>query len=113
MLNLKDFEYVVINTDDEHWFDNTGCQYPLVCPKGTRVRFIEAFWNYYGFWFEVEYKGKRKYILPCLCDGNVMIECEVRTWFDTPSCSFKKITFLTDRYGKKYILHEKGELELL
>jgi len=114
MFNLEDFKYVTIETENERWFYNTGCQYPLICPKGTKVKFVQVFSNYYGTWFEVEYNGQIKYILPCLCDGNVMIKHEERKWLDIPSLKVKEIHIFTDRFGKKYkLLNEKGDLELL
>ena len=111
-MNLKDFQYLTVYCD-EHWFHGTGCQYPLVCPKGTKVKFIRQMTNLYGKWFEVEYEGEKRYIMPSLCEGNVMVKVERYVWFDPPSCSYKEIYFYYDRYGKKYkLLNEKGELEL-
>lgn len=113
MLNLKDFQYLTFNAN-ENWYHGTGCQYPLVCPNGTRVKFLGVYRNFYGFWYEVEYDGRTRYVMPCCMNGNVMEKKEVFCFPDPASLTIRKVCILTDRNGKKYkLLNEKGELELL
>lgn len=110
MPNVKDFQYVTTNCGP-NWHDNTGCQYPLVCPKGTKVKFIRQFTNCYGTWFEVEYEGKSRYIMPSLCDGNVIVG--VKTVGYSPVLLDKEYIFI-DRYGKRYKqVNVYGDLEEL
>lgn len=113
MLTIKDFQYLTMNTDNTEWFYNTGCQYPLVCPKGSKVKFKSLLKNDTGTWFEVEYKGEIRYILPCYMDGNVMIDKEIAGGYFPPLGDTVIFTRYTDRYGNKYLLKDKGELELL
>ena len=115
MLKLKDFKYLTINTEcDIYWSNNTGCQYPLICPKGTKVEFVSQFTNYYGTWFEVKYEDEIRYVLPNLCNGNVIVKAKKIVLMDSESLAIKETYILTDRYGKRYrLLNEKGDLELL
>ena len=117
MLNLKDFKYVTINfgeIDPKKWMDNTGCQYPLIVPNGTKVEFVGVYINYYGRWFEVEHEGRLQYILPCFCEGNVMIKKESYEYFDVASLTNKVVIYYMDKYGKRYrLLNSEGDLELV
>lgn len=114
MLNLKDFEYVTFNSDNDRWFYNTGCQYPLVCPKGTKVKFIGVLINFYGYWFEVEYEGRHCYVLPSLVDGNIMVKHELKHDYWSTSSTSSWFYVYTDRYGNEYRkLNDEGDLELL
>lgn len=112
-MTLSDFEYVTTNTSNQKWYMGTGCQYPLVCPKGTRVKFLGVLKNFYGTWYRVEHNGKEYYIYPGYCDGNVIIKTETKSCFRADLNDYVTITFLTDRYGKQYVMDEKGEIEML
>ena len=117
MSNLEDFKYVTINfhgIDYRTWFYNTGCQYPLVVPDGTKVEFVSVLHNYYGIWYEVKHNNELKYISPCYCEGNIMVKMEEIKSFDVRSLTNNVMYIYTDRYGKKYrLLNNKEELELL
>ena len=93
MLNIKDFQYVTTNCNPD-WHNNTGCQYPLICPKGTKVKFLRQYTNYYGTWFEVEYESKRRYIMPNLCDGNVIVDVKKIRLKIICQCKLEKIIYL-------------------
>lgn len=117
MPNLKDFKYLTINfygVDYRTWFNNTGCQYPLIVPDGTKVEFVSVLHNYYGTWYEVKHDNKIKYISPCYCEGNIMVKMEEIKSFNVSSLTNKIIYVYTDRCGKKYkLLNGKGDLELV
>lgn len=112
-MTLTDFEYVTINTDNQNWYKGTGCQYPLICPKGTKVKFVGILNNYYGTWFEVYYNGKICYILPEYCDGNVIFKTKSKSMFIAPLNEYVTLTFLRDRYGKEYVMNDNGEIKEL
>lgn len=112
MLNLKDFEWLTFNSDNDRWFYNTGCQYPLVCPKGTKVKFIGVYVNFYGYWFEVEYEGRHYYVWPSLVDGNVLVKRELKHDYWSAPSSSNWFYVYTDRFGKQYkLLNDEGDLE--
>ena len=112
-MTLADFEYLTINTDNQNWYRGTGCQYPLICPKGTRVKFLGVLKNFYGTWYKVEYNGKAYYIYPEYCDGNVIVKTKTESYFKADLYEYITLTFLTDRYGNQYVMNRKGEIELL
>lgn len=112
---INDFKTLTVNTDNRTWFYNTGCQYPLVCPKGTQVEFIKKVVNYYGIWYEVRYQNEIRYISPHLVDGNVIENIESYYSFDVATLTRKKWYILIDRYGTRYIVQNSidGEMEKL
>ena len=112
-MTLADFEYLTINTDNQNWYRGTGCQYPLICPKGTRVKFLGVMNNLYGTWYKVEYNGETYYIDPEYCDGNVIIKAETKSYFSVEKMDIVSRLFLTDRYGKQYVMNENGEINPL
>jgi uncharacterized protein YraI len=112
-MKLADFEYLTINTDNQNWYRGTGCQYPLICPKGTRVKFLGVMKNYYGEWFRVEHNGKAYYIYPEYCDGNVIVKEKIESMYRADLNEYITLTFLTDRYGKQYVMNENGEINPL
>ena len=71
---MKQYSYEDLETStitqelDRNWFNNTGCQYPLICPKGTQVKFRSIMSNYYGNWAEVECNGRVRYCFKCHLD---------------------------------------------
>jgi len=114
-MKLNEFnDTLVVNRElDHYWFHNTGCQYPLVCPKGTKVKFKSILRNYVGTWFEVEYEGKIYYGFPKDFDGNVLVDKKVYSYFDAPRCRLVHKVYYTDRNNQKYILTENCELEAI
>jgi len=101
-MNKEDiFTSTVIRELDHHWFDNTGCQYPLVCPKGTKVKFLSILRNYVGTWAEVEYQGEIKYCFLSHLDKYVAEKKEI-TYFDAPRCKLVYITDYKMSNGERY-----------
>lgn len=120
-MNLKDFnnELTVIadldykNPEYGYWFYNTGCQYPLVCPKGTKVKFKSVYLNYYGLWFEVEYNGEICYAYPSAFEGNVIIKKQTIIYRNIATLQDKKVHRLFDNNGNEWVAYpEKEELTL-
>lgn len=99
-------------TDNQNWFYNTGCQYPLVCPKGTKVKFLRVLINYYGIWFEVAYEGKIKYVMPSLVEGNVIVKKEYLSYTNPVTLKISKGVILTDRKGNEWFAGENTQWEM-
>ncbi len=96
-----------------YWFFNTGCQYPLVCPKGTKVKFKSVLLNYYGLWFEVEYNGEICYAYPSAFEGNAIIKRQTIIHRDIAHLCDKVVYKLFDNNKNEWMYYpEKDELEL-
>ena len=106
---------LTVNRDlDHHWFDNTGCQYPLVCPKGTKVKFKSILHNYYGIWMEVEYEGRLHYGFLKDFDGNVILKHMPYDYFDPAMCQYRRMHRIVDREGNMYMVKEPScDLEFI
>ena len=113
----ENFKYLTVLVDGCGWSHNTGCQYPLNCPKGTVVEFVSVLHNYYGTWYRVNYNGECCYILPEYTEGNVIVTTESYGHYDVVSCTEIITVVHTDRYGKRYILkyriNDDGKKELI
>lgn len=92
-----------------YWFYNTGCQYPLVCPKGTKVKFKCVYLNYYGLWFEVEYNGRTYYAYPSAFEGNVIIKTQTIIYRNIAYLSAEKAYRLFDNHGNEWLYNPKEE----
>jgi len=103
-MTLEEFQTVTVISDLTHdWFHNTGCQYPLVCPKGTKVKSLGVYRNYVGTWAEVEYQGSIRYCFLSHLDKYVAEKKEI-SYFDAPSCRNVNIIIYKMNTGEEYTL---------
>lgn len=113
-MKITDFEYLTTTTNNPIWYKDADCRYPLICPKGTKVKFLDVFVKFFNeTWFKVEYNGNAYYIYPGYCDGNVIIKTETKSMYRADLNEYVTLTFLTDRYGKQYMMNENGEINPL
>ena len=113
-MNLTDFRYLTTTTNNPIWYKDADCRYPLICPKGTRIKFVDVFVRFFNeTWFKVDYNGETYYIDPEYCDGNVIVKTQNKSNFNFEMCRIVTQVFLTDRYGKQYVMNESGEINPL
>ena len=113
-MKIADFKYLTTKTNNPIWYKDSDCQYPLICPKETKVKFVDVFVRFfYETWYKVEYNGEIYYIDPEYCDGNVIVKTKFESHFSVEKMDFISRLFLTDRYGKQYVMNENGEINPL
>ena len=101
-MNKEDIFISTVTSELDHqWFYNTGCQYPLICPKGTKVKFLGILRNYVGTWAEVEYQGNIRYCFLSHLDKYIADKKE-STYFDAPRCKFIHTIIYEMSNGERY-----------
>ena len=88
------------------WSYDVRCYYPLICPKGTKVKFRSVVHNYYGTWAEVEYEGEVKYCFLSHLDRYIK-DVKRLDGFDIVSCTYNPTFIYTLSTGETYSVSEK------